>query len=207
VYANAGYVVAAAALEARTKKSWDQMIRDELWTPLQMTSCGLGPPGAASLDQPWGHIASTSPGSNDPWQATRQLEPISPQSPRADNPAGLGPAGTAHCSLRDWGKFLTFVVHGARHDKTELLSAATFDHLLTPNGDYMGGWIFVERPWAGGRALNHAGSNTMWFANAWLAPEKRLVLAVVENVHDESDRRGRARRARQALREVITSRT
>ena len=57
---------------------------------------------------------------------------------------------------------------------------------MTPNGDYMAGWMFVDRPWAGGRALSHAGSNTMWFANAWIAPEKHLVLAVVENIFDET---------------------
>jgi D-alanyl-D-alanine carboxypeptidase len=187
-YSNTNYIVAAAALEARTNMSWDQLIRDELWTPLHMSSCGLGAPGAASLDQPWGHTVSLVRTTNDPWQSSRHADAISPQSPGADNPAGLGPAGTVHCSLRDWGKFLDLVLRGARHEKTELLSVAAFDHLLTPpaGGDYMGGWLFADRPWAGGRALNHAGSNTMWFANTWLAPQKRLVVAVVENVFDEA---------------------
>ena len=29
-----------------------------------------------------------------------------------------------------------------------------------PSCDYAGGWIVVERSWAGGLALNHGGSNT-----------------------------------------------
>jgi hypothetical protein len=35
------------------------------------------------------------------------------------------------------------------------------------------GWIISKgQPWAGGSALTHAGSNTMRFAVAWLAPKK-----------------------------------
>jgi CubicO group peptidase (beta-lactamase class C family) len=186
-YSNTGYILAATALEARIGNTWDVLLRDEVWTPLHMTSCGFGAPGTARVDQPWGHIASTAPApGGDPWQNVTTRTAISPATPESDNAVGLGPAGTAHCSLADWGKFLAFVMHGARHDKTALLSAAAFDHLLTPAGEYMAGWMFVDRPWAGGRALTHAGSNTMWFANAWIAPEKQVAFVVVENIHDEA---------------------
>ena len=35
--------------------------------------------------------------------------------------------------------------------------------------------------WAGGPALTHAGSNTMWFAVAWLAPRKDFAVLVACN--------------------------
>ena len=44
------------------------------------------------------------------------------------------------------------------------------------------GWIVADdQPWAGGPALTHAGSNTMWLAVAWLAPNKDLAILVACN--------------------------
>jgi len=44
------------------------------------------------------------------------------------------------------------------------------------------GWIVADgQPWAGGPALTHAGSNTMWFAVAWLAPKKDFAVLVACN--------------------------
>jgi hypothetical protein len=65
-----------------------------------------------------------------------------------------------------------------------LLERATFKKLHTPprGGDYAGGWIVVERGWAGGRALNHDGSNTMWYASTWLAPARDFATVAVTNL-------------------------
>jgi CubicO group peptidase (beta-lactamase class C family) len=142
-----------------------------------MTSCGFGAPGHESpVDQPWGHALSSS-----------QLIPLSPLDPSADNPASLGPAGTVHCSLADWGKFFALHLAGARGEATSLVSSATLTRLQTPpsGGDYACGWIVVQRSWAGGTALSHAGSNTLWFADLWLAPAKNLAFATVTNRGDD----------------------
>ncbi len=47
---------------------------------------------------------------------------------------------------------------------------------------YARGWIVAEPPWAGGRALHHAGSNTNFFALIWVAPERDLVLVAAANL-------------------------
>jgi D-alanyl-D-alanine carboxypeptidase len=47
---------------------------------------------------------------------------------------------------------------------------------------YAMGWVIADnQPWAGGPALTHAGSNTMWFAVAWLAPGKDFAVLVACN--------------------------
>jgi hypothetical protein len=46
---------------------------------------------------------------------------------------------------------------------------------------YAFGWGVCPRDWAGGKALNHAGSNTMNFCDAWLAPAKKFGVLVVCN--------------------------
>lgn len=172
VYANAGYVIAGAALERVTGKTWETMMREDLFAPLHMDECGFGPPGSPDeVDQPWGHSSG--------------LLSHTPMAPglRADNPPSIGPAGTVSCSLADWGKFLTMHVAGERGEAT-IVSADTMKHLHAPpaGGDYAQGWAVVHRNWAGSSsAFTHAGSNTMWFASTWLAPEKNLAFAVVTN--------------------------
>jgi D-alanyl-D-alanine carboxypeptidase len=171
VYSNSGYIILGAALERIAGAPWETLMERELFAPLQMRSCGFGPPGRREVvDAPWGHESRGD-----------ALVPMAP-GPWADNPPALGPAGTVHCSLEDWGKFLSMHVAGARGEPT-LVSPETMKRLQTPpeGGDYAAGWIVVTRPWAGGIALSHTGSNTMWVATTWLAPAKSLAFAVVTN--------------------------
>jgi CubicO group peptidase (beta-lactamase class C family) len=162
-YSNAGYIILGAIVERAAHKPWEQLIRDELFTPLGMTGCGFGPPTGA---QPWGHRAGS--------------QPVDPTTPEADNPPALGPAGTVHCSLADWGKFLT--LHAAQ--RQTLLATSTFEHLHTGE-DYMAGWALMS-PGPGYSVLAHDGSNTMWFAIAILVPVAELAFAVVTNQEDQT---------------------
>lgn len=159
-YSNEGYIVAGHMLEMVTGKSWETLMREHLFTPLEMKSAGFGAPGSKEkIDEPRGHT--------DWWSA---IEP----GKEADNPAGLGPAGTVHASIEDWGKFIAFMLRAAQ-GKEDRLSKEQFAILTTAPDkldDYALGWIVTERDWAGGKAIWHNGSNTMWYAVAWLAPEK-----------------------------------
>ncbi|MBS2024381.1 MAG: beta-lactamase family protein [Deltaproteobacteria bacterium] len=176
VYANAGYIVAGAALERAAKDTWENLILRRLWMPLGMTSCGFGAPGTpGGSDEPWGHKT----------QPDGTLEPFDPARQGSDNPPSLGPAGTAHCTLADWGKFLALHLAGARGEPGTLVSTQTLKHLQTPppGGEYAAGWFVVPRKWAGGdgTTLDHTGSNTLWLANTWLAPAKNLAMMTVTN--------------------------
>jgi D-alanyl-D-alanine carboxypeptidase len=169
VYANAGYMIAGVALERASGLRWEQLIERDLFAPLGMTSCGFGAPDG---DEPWGHERKRGD----------RIVPVAP-GPQADNPPSMGPAGTVHCSLADWGRFLAVHLAGARGEDTPVLRAATLARLQTPppGGEYAAGWGVTTRPWAGGTALTHSGSNTVWYATAWLAPARNLTLAVVTN--------------------------
>lgn len=52
------------------------------------------------------------------------------------------------------------------------------------------GWLVVERPWGGGTVLNHAGSNTMNYAVAWVAPKRDFAVLVCTNQGGDSATRG-----------------
>ncbi len=177
VYSNAGYMIAGAALEHLTGASWEELMRQDLFEPLGMSSCAFGAPGSPSqVDQPWGHEVN----------GAGALVPMTPGL-AADNPPSMGPAGTVHCSVDDWAKFFHVHLAGARHESNGLLSDATITRLQTPpaGGDYAAGWIVSERDWAGGLTLTHTGSNTLWMATVWLAPAKNLSLAAISNRGDD----------------------
>ena len=62
----------------------------------------------------------------------------------------LGPAATVHVAIPDWAKFALLHLRGERGEAS-LLEPATFRVLHTPaaGSEYAGGWIVVDRPWAG----------------------------------------------------------
>jgi CubicO group peptidase (beta-lactamase class C family) len=175
VYSNTGYILAGAMLEARTGKAWEQLITERLFRPLHMDSAGFGTPGtAAKVDQPRGHTVD----------ASKSLKPVTP-GPDGDNPPGLGPAGTVHCSLADLATYVMAHVNGELGRETPLkLRPETWHKLHTalPGQDYALGWNVTQRGWAGGTALNHTGSNTMWFSNIWFAPNRDFAVIILINV-------------------------
>jgi len=168
IYSNAGVSIAGYMAEKVTGKSWEDLMREKIFRPLGMTTAGFGAPGTrAKNDQPRGHKPDGTP-----------VEP----GPGADNPVAIGPAGIVHLSIEDWAKFAAANLPSA---KTKLVKPQTLEKLHTPApGDppYAMGWMISNnQPWAGGPALTHAGSNTMWFAVAWLAPGKDFAVLVACN--------------------------
>lgn len=176
LYSNRSYAVAGVIAEKIANTPWEELMQKRIFAPLKMTTCGFGAMGTpGKIDEPWQHrVAGT------------RHQPIEP-GPRSDNPPVIGPAGTVHCSVGDWAKFIQAHLRGERGEPG-LLKPETIKHLHTsPYGDYGFGWLLVQRPWADGLALNHAGSNTMNFAIVWIAPRKDFAVLVMTNQADQGD--------------------
>lgn len=167
-YSNQGYAIAGAMLEQITGQPWEELMRTRLFTPLRMQSAGFGAPNFAS--QPTGHEGKRPP-----------LRPVKPGI-EADNPPSIGPAGTVHCSIADFARYAAWHADAGR-SANDLLKPDTFTRLHQPaaDGDYAMGWTVTKRGWAGGKTLAHDGSNTMWFAVMWVAPEKRAAFVAATN--------------------------
>ena len=163
-YSNRSYIVAGAIAERVADDSWEHLMQTRLFDPLGMSTCGFGAMGTPGrLDQPRQHTKFQS------------IEP----GPLSDNPPLLGPAGTVHCSVGDWAKFIQ-----AHLGRKPLLKPATYEklHSAPMGGEYGFGWMIVKREWAGDKpALMHAGSNTMNFALVWIAPAKDFAALVMTN--------------------------
>ena len=143
---------------------------DLLFGPLGMKSAGFGPPGTReTIREPWGHARIEGR-----WSAGQ-----------FDNAPALGPAGRVHCSISDWARFLScYLPEGPSMG----LDETTRRKMVSPEGNYAGGWIIDRRAWAKGIVLTHSGSNTMWFAVVWVAPALDRAFAVVTNSHDKVSR-------------------
>lgn len=209
LYANAGYTIAGAMAEKVTGQPWEDLMRSRLFDPLHMGSAGFGAPGTPeSLDQPRGHTrsgAAMEPGltaDNPPaigpggtvhcsMQDWAKFVAMHLEGARNGLPgiprAGVNPSSGPGVSPLP-----------AIEPRYDLLTPESFAHLHKPSppppaGDYALGWSVTTRPWARGdfdgatgRVLTHNGSNTMWFAVVWIAPEKNLAVMAATNTGSEN---------------------
>lgn len=165
-YRNAGYVIVGYLMERVTGLPWEKLMQGMLFAPLGMEGCGFGP----VLVGPWGHRFSGD--------ATIPVRP----GPLADNPPTVGPAGTVHCPLGAYLKFLRLHLD-ALNGQPALLSAASFAklHQSAPDQSYTyGGWDRL--PLGDGKfELFHAGSNTFNYALAVIRPAEAKAFVAVSN--------------------------
>lgn len=170
-YSNAGFAIAGHVAETVMKKPWERLMREELFEPLQMITAGFGAP--SKQDAPHGHRVMGS-----------RVVPVDP-GPGADNPPAIGPAGTVHASVADWGRFMALHLRGERKGSTTLpVTRKTLRAMHEPlaGQEYGFGWIVTSRPWGNGKVLTHAGSNTMWYCVVWVAPKRDFAVLVTCNL-------------------------
>ena len=178
IYSNQGYAIAGAMMERVAGKPWEELMQTMLFAPAHMTSAGFGAPASpGKVDQPWGHAGA-------------ELVPV-PPGPAADNPPAIGPAGTVHCSLADLAHYGALHARGERGG-TMFLQQAGFEklHRASHGEEYALGWGVEARGWAGGDALMHAGSNTMFQVVIWIAPAKDAVFVAATTAAGKAAERG-----------------
>jgi CubicO group peptidase (beta-lactamase class C family) len=171
-YSNYGYLILGAVLEHATGKTWEELVRAEVFRPLAMKSCGFGP--TATSERPngsWAH--DVKDGACVPTEE--------------DNPPLIGPAGTVYCPLVDWAKFAA--AH-AGSGSGGWLTPASLSHLhegVTLEGVSTGRDIALG--WGVTRTdpprLTHAGSNGYNDAQIVVIPRLQAAVLVVCNAGDE----------------------
>ncbi len=164
-YSNTSYIVAALFAEAATEKTWEALMAERLFKPLKMETAGFGAPDKRKpATQPWGHIGLQT-----------KLNPVN-----LDNAPSLGPAGTVHCSVSDWARFVA--LHLDRECQNhDLLTPETLKKLHTPydgaGPEYAAGWGLLED----GDGIGHSGSNNFWFSSVAAYPESGHAVLIATN--------------------------
>lgn len=179
--ASMNYVLAGAMIERVSGRTWDELIVERVFAPLDLRSAGLG--NQASLgrvDAPLGH----DPAGGSPRAMLA--------GPNGDRPAVLGPAGIAHMSVLDFGRWAAWNAGQGEHAPA-LVRSETLRRLHTPviattppgaqpGGGYALGWGALTMAWAPRPLLFHGGSNGLNTAQAWVDPGGDVALVLLTNI-------------------------
>lgn len=172
-YSNVGCTIAAAMAEQVTGETWEDLVKREVFEPLDLTESGFGPPKSSdeTLEQPRGH--------------RKVLAGKVSVDDKTDNTLIMGPSGAIHMTLENLCRYAREHLLGER-GKGKLLSTESYQSLHTPERDaYACGWLKMKPssdiPYT---VYWHNGSNTMWYALLAFIPEKDMVVAVTSNDGD-----------------------
>ncbi|MEO8603974.1 MAG: serine hydrolase domain-containing protein [bacterium] len=185
-YANMNYVIAGAILERVSGRTWDELITERVFAPLQLTTAGLGNQASLGrLDAPLGHAEVDG-------KTKAYLS-----GPNGDNPAIIGPAGIAYMSVLDFGRWAGWnAAQGSRGP--QLVKPETMIKLHTPvifmpprpdapagtppSGGYGLGWGQLTVDWAPQPLLFHGGSNGKNVAHIWVEPSRDVAMVLMTNI-------------------------
>ena len=88
LYGNTNTILVGAALEKLHRRTWEELIQEQIFQPLALAGAGLGPQSTPGLtDAPLG-----------PRRVQDTLQPML-AGPNGDNLPVIGPAGTVHMGL------------------------------------------------------------------------------------------------------------
>lgn len=176
-YCNSGFVLAGRVVEVLTGKTWDAALREQIITPLGLTTTSTLPEEAILHRAAVGHI-SDKPGQDE--------HPVTSWvMPRA-----IGPAGLINATAADTTEFAALHLRGGvARDGRRLLSAASTDAMQAwqtdlPDkyslGDSWGlGWIRFD--WNGERLYGHDGATFGQHAYLRVLPAQGLSVALLTN--------------------------
>ena len=180
LYSNYGFMVAGSAIERNaTGKYDDQSDQYEDIFRRTLLTGNYADPGHA-----WGFGVPQDGAQGHSVKLFVMTVPAGTK-PDADNPAALGPAGTAYVPMEQHALMLT------RFLKDDDLPEDLKTHILSgwpdDNSTYGLGMGRKDTQTAG-MMYGHMGSNTVWVSNVLMAPELDLVIIVNTNQGDAAAR-------------------
>jgi CubicO group peptidase (beta-lactamase class C family)/pimeloyl-ACP methyl ester carboxylesterase len=190
-YANMNYIIAGAMIERAAGRTWEQLIRERIFTPLELKTAGLGCQSTVGkIDAPLGHVLVDG-------KAKALLA-----GPEGDYPTVVGPAGLVHMSILDFARWAGWNAgEGKRgpslvkpetlkklHTPVISMSAAKDAPSGMPPTRYGNGWGLAPGL-APEPLLTHSGNNELNFALIVVDPKRDFAFVVVTNIgHDKSEK-------------------
>lgn len=174
-YCNSGWSLLGRVIEKLTDKTWDQAMKDMLFTPLGLDSTMTLAEEAILFGAAVGHV-----------EAEGEQVP----TPVWDLPRSVGPAGLIKSTVRDVLDFAKLHLSGglapdgARVLSAESAEAMTQHHADLPDkfilGDSWGlGWIRFG--WNGSRLIGHDGNTLGQAGFLRLLPDQNVAVALLTN--------------------------
>lgn len=181
-YCNAGFVLAGRVIEKITGTTWDQAMRDLVYSPLGIGSTTTLPEETIMFRAAAGHTVVDDDGPH--------------LAPAWILPRAMGPAGTISSSTADVLAFARMHLEGGlAADGTRVLSEEAVVRMQqrqvdVPNpytlGDAWGvGWILFD--WGGRRLYGHDGNTIGQSAFLRILPDEGLAVTLLTNGGNASD--------------------
>ncbi len=188
MYQNAPFLVAAAAIENTSGKSWEDNLRERIFIPLNMKSASTGRDAfMASPDRVSLH-----------WNDLRDDGTYGPvvadSSPYMIFTNAMGPAGGINSNVKDMGNWAIFQMGDGTYNGTRLISRENLNYLHTPRTPavqvmnstndtkdyYCQGWLYEEVP-GYPPVIWHNGETYGNHAMVLLVPSENLGIVVLSN--------------------------
>jgi CubicO group peptidase (beta-lactamase class C family) len=163
-YCDCDVDVAALMLQIKTGQSWEALLTDRLFTPLAMTTAGVGLPATpGQVDAPWGHNRHDTTPPN--------LAP------------GLAPAGNVHASVGDLIRYAHLYMDAGAGPQGQIVSAAALAEIEAARlSDYALGWYSGTTD--GEAVLTHEGAIGTFYSNVTIYPKRRAAVITLTNAGD-----------------------
>jgi len=183
-YQNIMYLAAGQVVARVSGKSWDQFIRDRIFSPLGMATTSTSIKaftGVTNVASPHSKIEDTVRAV--PWR-------------NIDN---IAPAGSINSNVEDMAQWIRFHLGEGEYEKKRLVSAASIKELQTPQTiirldgqraslypeahflTYGLGWFLSD--YRGRKVVEHGGAIDGMRAQVGMIPEEKLGLVVLTNLH------------------------
>ena len=172
-YNNLGYVLAGYVEGKVAGASWEDLVRQRIFTPLNMTRSNVS---AVEL-QASGDFAFPHDMVNGNPQPTAFYD---------YQKFGVGPNGAVNASVSDMLKYLAFQLSDGTVDGKRVVSSAQLQHLHTPSvlvaGDTRYGFGWIVESYHGHTVLQHGGSVHGFTSHMLLLPDDGIAIVVLNNV-------------------------
>ncbi len=181
IYNNMMYAAAGAVMENVTGKSWEELIREKIFIPLQMTA-SVFTTGDTKKSGDYS-IAYFEPDS------TRRLLP---KKYEAQTDA-LGPAGTIKSSVEDMSHWMIAQLNNGMYNGKQVISAKAIKETITPNTiadkegkyDELSNSLYalgrIIQTYKGYKIVSHTGSIDGFYSSLLFVPGQSLGVFMVHN--------------------------
>ncbi len=183
-YQNIMFLAAGEIIPSVTGKTWDDFIRERIFTPLGMKSSSVSIKAFAGSN----NVASPHSKIDD------KLRPVPWRN--IDN---IAPAGSINSNVQDMAQWVRLQLSDGVYDGKRLLSAASIKEMQTPQTivrlegpraslypeahflTYGLGWFLSD--YRGRKVVEHGGAIDGMRAQVAMIPEEKLGLVVLTNLH------------------------
>ncbi|MFZ3051397.1 serine hydrolase [Methanothrix sp.] len=184
-YQNLPFLWAAALVENKIGKSWEENIQEKIFSPLNMSD--------SSTDQRSFQLAQDVAYLHVKKNGKIVALPMDQNS--TDWVYTIGPAGGINSNIEDMVKWLCLQMNNGSHESRQLLSKNTIQYLQSPktvmntistknNAYYCQGWMYMEAcPYP---IVFHKGGTQGHSAIMAFVPQAKIGIVILSNVYGDS---------------------